>query len=62
MQSLLRYEYLVTERETAVRITIINEYMFKNKGVSLCQVTLLCRCNIYTAHKCISILLLRKFY
>ena len=35
MQLLLRYEYLATKRETAVRITSINKYRFKNRGMSI---------------------------
>lgn len=38
MQLLLRYKYLATKRETAAKITSINEYMFKNKGMLICLV------------------------
>lgn len=42
MQLLLRYEYLAAKGGTADRITNINEYMLKHKGVLICRVTLLC--------------------
>ena len=62
MLLLLRYEHLAARRGTADRITSINEYMFKYKGVLICRVTLLCWCNGCIAHRCISILLWRKLY